>query len=122
MGVDAFSGFLTFVRDSIAYGFLIYNISLRELSAGDFVLYFGLISQYISWLLGLIQDYGQLMRINYGFNDVRDFLEIPDYFNRSAGAPLPMEAPQISFRDVSFTYPGSPTPTLSHINITVMPG
>ena len=122
MGVDAFSGLLTFIRDGAAYGFLIYSVLEKGMSAGDFVLYFGLISQYSSWLLGLINQYSQLARTSLDFNDIRDFLEIPDHFNRDPGLPLPDSAPQIAFRNVSFTYPGSSSPTLNGISFTVKPG
>lgn len=164
MGADAFGGLLNFARDGVAYGFLLYCIVEKGMSAADFVFYFGLISQYSSWLLGLIGHYGELQRTAFAFNDVREFLEIPDYFYREGtvgdisgrgnlggmlredflkgdasegetlqesfmqenigkkGARLPETAPEISFQDVSFGYPGSDRDTLSHLNFTVKKG
>lgn len=164
MGADAFGGLLNFARDGVAYGFLLYCIVEKGMSAADFVFYFGLISQYSSWLLGLIGHYGELQRTAFAFNDVREFLEIADYFYREGtvgdisgrgnlggmlredflkgdvsegetlqesfmqenigkkGARLPETAPEISFQDVSFGYPGSDRDTLSHLNFTVKKG
>ena len=82
MGVDALAGILNFIRDGAAYGLLLYQIVNDGMSAADFVLYFGLISRYSSWLLGLIGHYGELQRTAFAFGDVREFLEIPDHFRR----------------------------------------
>ena len=122
MGVDVFAGLLTFVRDGAAYGFLIYRILEEGMSAADFVFYFGMISQYSSWLLGLIQYYGEVERACLNFGDIRAFLDIKDTFRRGKGEKLPAEAPEISFRDVSFYYPGSDVPTIDHITFTVKKG
>lgn len=122
MGADAFVGILNFARDGAAYGFLLYCVVNRGMSAADFVFYFGLISQYSSWLLGLIEHYGELQRTAFAFSDVREFLEIPDHFRRGKGEPLPRETPEIVFRDVSFRYSGSGKDTVSHLSFTVKKG
>ncbi|HBA50228.1 MAG TPA: hypothetical protein DCZ91_21030 [Lachnospiraceae bacterium] len=122
MGVDVFSGILTFIRDGAAYGFLIYCIVEKGMSAADFVFYFGLISQYSSWLLGLIQRYSEVERTSMGFSDVREFLDIEDTFRRGKGEKLPVGAPEIVFRDVSFSYPGSEMRTIDHISFTIKKG
>ena len=122
MGVDIFSGILNFIRDGAAYGFLIYCIFEKGMSAADFVFYFGLISQYSSWLLGLIWHYSEVERTSLNFSDVREFLDIKDTFRRGSGEALPGEAPEIAFRDVSFSYPGSVSPAIDHISFTIKKG
>lgn len=122
MGVDIFSGIINFIRDGAAYGFLIYCIFEKGMSAADFVFYFGLISQYSSWLLGLIWHYSEVERTSLNFSDVREFLDIKDTFRRGSGEPLPGEAPEIAFRDVSFSYPGSVSPAIDHISFTIKKG
>lgn len=122
MGVDVFAGLLTFIRDGAAYGFLIYCILEKGMSAADFVFYFGLISQYSSWLLGLIWHYSEVERTSLNFSDVREFLDIKDTFRRGSGENLPGEAPEIAFRDVSFSYPGSDSPAIDHISFTIKKG
>lgn len=122
MGVDIFSGILNFIRDGAAYGFLIYCIFEKGMSAADFVFYFGLISQYSSWLLGLIWHYSEVERTSLNFSDVREFLDIKDTFHRGSGEALPGEAPEIAFRDVSFSYPGSVSPAIDHISFTIKKG
>lgn len=122
MGVDVFAGLLTFIRDGAAYGFLIYCILEKGMSAADFVFYFGVISQYSSWLLGLIWHYSEVERTSLNFSDVREFLDRKDTFRRGSGESLPGEAPEIVFRNVSFSYPGSDSPTIDHISFTIKKG
>lgn len=122
MGLDILSGIFTLFRDGVSYGVLIYYIMEREMSVADFVLYFGLISQYSSWMLGIVQSYSVLERISQEFCDVREFLDIPDTFNRGEGVELPKKAPEIVFSDVSFCYPGNDKNTISHISFQVKRG
>jgi ATP-binding cassette, subfamily B, bacterial len=120
--IDFFSAAMTFVRDGFAYGFLIYKITQNGISAADFVLYFALISQYSSWLLGLIDSYNALQSTSLGFCDLREFLDLPDKFNRGKGADLPASSPEIRFDNVSFRYPKSEGDTLKKLNFTVKQG
>ena len=122
MGVDTLSGILTLVRDGAAYGFLIYCVAERGLSAADFVLYFGLISQYSSWLLGLVRSVGILEQTSFGLTDGREFFDMEDRMNRGKGKPVPREAPEIVFDQVSFRYPGSDKDTLDRISFTIKKG
>jgi len=120
--MDALGAVMTFVRDGAAYGVLIYQITHNGISAAEFVLYFALISQYSGWLLGLIQSYNALQETSLGFCDVREFLDMPDRFNRGKGVELPLNSPGIEFDDVSFSYPISESVTLKHLNFTVKQG
>jgi ABC-type multidrug transport system fused ATPase/permease subunit len=120
--IDFFTAAMTFIRDGAAYGFLIYSISKGNLSAAEFVLYFGLIAQYSNWLLGLIGSYNELQQTSLGFCDLREFLDLPDHFNRGKGVSLPKNSPEIVFNNVSFRYPQSENDTLKNINFTIKQG
>ncbi len=119
---DLVSALMTFVRDGAAYFLLIYMVVKGEMAAADFVLYFGLISQYSQWLLGMVRSYGQLEKTSLEVCDLRGFLEIPDRFNRGKGVPLPQGAPEIEFCNVSFAYPGSDTEVLKNISLKIKKG
>jgi len=57
------------------------------------------------------------------FRRVFDYLDLPVEIDEPVKPrPLPGGAGELTFRDVSFTYPGSATPTLSGINLTVAAG
>lgn len=121
-GIDLFTALMTFVRDGTAYGFLIYSISKGNLTAAEFVLYFGLITQYSNWLLGLIGSYNALQQTSMGFCDLREFLDLPDHFNRGKGVSLPISSPEIVFDHVSFHYPQSDNDTLKDISFSIKSG
>ena len=120
--MDSLSAFMTFARDGVAYSFLIYQISKSSISAADFVLYFGLISKYSGWLFGLLDSYNSLQSISLDLCDLREFLDLPDHFNRGKGPELPTDAPEIIFENVSFRYPKSEKDALKNINIKIKPG
>ena len=120
--IDLFTGTMTFIRDGAAYGFLFYSISKGNLTAAEFVLYFGLIAQYSNWLLGLIGSYNALQQTSLGFCDLREFLNLPDHFNRGKGVALPASSPEIVFDHVSFCYPQCEYDTLKNISFSIKPG
>jgi ATP-binding cassette, subfamily B, bacterial len=120
--IDFFSAVMFFIRDGIAYGFLIYKITQNGISAADFVLYFALVSQYSGWLLGLIDSYNALQATSLGFCDLREFLDLPDRFNRGKGVDLFANSPEIRFDNVSFRYFQSEGDTLKKLNFTVKQG
>jgi ATP-binding cassette, subfamily B, bacterial len=120
--IDVLAAVIAFIRDGAAYGVLIYQITQNGISAAEFVLYFALISQYSGWLLGIIDSYNALRETSLGFCDVREFLDIPDRFNRGQGAQLPASTPDIVFNHVSFTYPDSENAVLRNLNFTIKPG
>lgn len=53
---------------------------------------------------------------------MREFIDIPDHFNRSKGVPLPKNPPEIVLENVSFRYPNSQSDTLKNINLIIKPG
>jgi ATP-binding cassette subfamily B protein len=110
----------TFLRDSGAYAYLIYMVTQGHISVSDFVFYFGLISSYSGWMTGVINALGEIHASSLSIQDVRDFLDMPDQFNRSAGVPLPEDTCEISFENVSFSYPGSDRLILDNISLHIM--
>lgn len=117
-----FSAVMTFLRDATAYGTLIFAVINGHMSAADFVFYFSVITQYSNWLLGFITAYNALVKISLDFCDLREFLSIPDYFNRKKGVKLPAGAPEIVFDHVSFAYPNSEQETLKQVCFTIKKG
>ena len=122
MGIDICSALLTLLRDGTAYFVLIYQVLSGGLSVSDFVLYFGLISQYSSWLIGIFNAYNTIHATSLDFCDLREFLDIPDHFNHGSGIPLPTHAPEIVFKDVSYQYPGTDKNTLKNLNFHIKSG
>jgi len=122
MAIHSFAALATFARDGAGYGFLIYHIMNNGMTVAEFVFYAALISQYSWWLLGVFNTYNALQRTSLALSDVRDFLDMPDRFNRGAGADLPTIAPEIVFDQVSFTYPKSDNATLKNVSFAIKRG
>lgn len=120
--IDLFSALSMLIRDFIAYIFLIYKIVNEGMSASDFVFFFGIISMYSSWLLGLIDSCNNLQRQNYSLCDLRHYLDTPSKLNHSTGVNIPKTTPKIVFDNVSFKYPSSQKETLKNLSFEINPG
>ncbi len=110
------------VSDICVYGFLLYLATKSKISPADFVFYFGIISQYAGWLNGIIEAYATLHATSLNICDLREFLDIPDHFNRGKGKNVPTTAPEIEFNNVSFQYPSSDSKTIKQVNFRIKAG
>ncbi|WDV45683.1 ABC transporter ATP-binding protein [Clostridiaceae bacterium M8S5] len=113
---------MMFLKDGVAYVFLIYQVTKNNMSASEFVFYFALISKYSDWLLGLINSYNTLQLTSLSICDLREFLDIPDSFNKGKGPTVPKKAPNIIFNNVSFKYPNCENDTLKNLDFNIKSG
>ena len=113
---------LTLLRDGLAYGILIYQIAKGEFSASEFVFYFALIAQYSRYLWGIISTYNNMYRKSISVTDFRDFIDDKDKFNHGEGVPFPKYAPEIEFRNVSFSYQAYDKDTVKNISFKIRGG
>lgn len=122
---DGLIAFFVLARDSVAYVVLIAQVLRGRISPADFVFYFGLVTGFSAWTLGLARQVNALHMGSLECNDYRAFLELPDRLRREGGAPLPekdMFPCEIVFDYVSFSYAGSERPTLQDLSFRVRPG
>ena len=119
---DIRSTTLVAVRDVLSYGILLIQVFRGKMTAADFVFYFSLITQYSSWVGGVITAALDLNRCNTQFTDLREFFDLPDASNRGPGAPVPTAAPEIVFDNVSFRYKGAEKDTLKNVSFRIRPG
>jgi len=118
-------GVLIFLRDGVAYAYLIYMILSGKLSVANFVLFFGAVAGFSGWLSGIINEVNIINKISLGLCDLRDFLDMPDRFNRGVGIPLPKEEElpcNIEFKDITFHYPGSESNVIEKFNLKISKG
>jgi ABC-type multidrug transport system fused ATPase/permease subunit len=116
---------LVLLRDGVSYGYLIYLVLYKNMSASDFVLYFGIITGLSAWLSKLLVNFHEINSASMAFSDMREFLNYPDKSNRGVGIPLPTEEElplELEFVDVSYCYPNSKIPTIKNFNLKVKPG
>lgn len=122
---DAADLTLGFLRNGIAYAYLLWITLEGNLSAAQFLLYFTAVSGFTNWVSGLIEQLLVLSRQSAEIDAVRSILDYAEPFVFSEGKELTVDIEKeytLELKDVSFRYPGSREDILSHINLTLHPG
>lgn len=116
---------LAFLRNGIAYAYLI-HLCLREgMAASEFLLYFSAMSGFTAWITGILDKFRELHKESLDINTVREFLEWPEPFHLYDGIRLEKDLSkdyEIRLEHVSFRYPETEKDTLTDINLTIHPG
>lgn len=115
---------LTFLRNGIAYAYLI-RLSLHEdLTAAQFLLYFSAVGGFAGWITGILGNMNTLHTQSLDISTVREYLAYPESFSFTGEKLLPAagNAYTLEMRDVTFRYPGTEKNILEHVNLTLHPG
>ncbi|WP_392485974.1 ABC transporter ATP-binding protein [Haloimpatiens sp. FM7315] len=117
-------GILLFLRDGITYGFLIYSVIYRGMTIGNFVLYFGAVAGFSTWMSGIIKNINTLNGFSLDISDLRNYLEMEDKMNRGEGEKiLPVGMPcDIELKGVYYKYPGAEDCTIKDMNLHIKKG
>lgn len=116
---------LTFVRNGIAYFYLIGLVVSGGITAAEFLLYFSAVGGFTAWVCGILRGITALYRQSLDLSTVRECLEYPECFLLDGGKrlfPDPSAKYEICLEDVSFRYPGQDEEILSGINLVLHPG
>lgn len=115
---------LNFLRDGIAYAYLIYMTLKGHIGMGDFMLYFGAITGFSDWVIQIIWNIGSIKTGNIQVNYIRTFLEIPAEDIEKAECRLPniSDGVEIEFSHVSFSYPDSDKETIRDLSFHIKKG
>lgn len=129
---------LAFIRDLGAYGFLLHQSLSGAVSAGEFVLYFGAITGFSGFVIGIMNSLSELRAASNAADYLRTYMELPEEELHSGTRHIselcmPIE---IRFEDVSFSYPeaggdgakeegcggAEASPVFERLNLTVRAG
>lgn len=116
---------LTFVRNGIAYGYLIYLVLEQNLSTAEFLLYFSAVSGFAAWVLGILENLNILHRQSIDITAIRECLEYHEPFAFENGEMLEVESNkkyEIKLHKVSYRYPGTDVDILKEVDLTLHPG
>lgn len=116
---------LTFLRNGIAYAFLIGITVKNGLPASQFLLYFAALSGFAQWVVEILDKLSVMHKQSLDISTIREFLDWNEPFDLNGGERIafePNKQYEIRLDDVSFRYPKADKDTLSHINLTVHPG
>lgn len=116
---------LSFLRNGIAYAWLLY-LTLREnLSVSAFLLYFTAVSGFTTWISGMLQSFSTLHRQSIEISVIREIGDYEEPFLFAEGKKLAVDKGvpyTIALKDVTFRYPGSEREIFSHLNLTLHSG
>ena len=116
---------LTFLRNAIAYAYLIGLVIAGGLSVSQFLLFFSAVGGFTAWVSGILGGFNTLHTQSLDISTVRECLEYPEPFKFEDGEPIEAEADrlyEIRLENVSYRYPGADKDTLTNINLTLHPG
>ena len=116
------AGLMTLIQNGVAYAVLIGMFLAGNLSAGDFVFYFGIVGSVAGFLHGVVGDVAKLNKRADKIAYYREFYDYPNKFNYGKGCELPTGAVTIELRDVWYKYDGAEDYTLKGINLTLQAG
>ena len=116
---------LGFVRNGVAYLYLIGLVLNGNLTASQFLLYFMAIGGFTTWVSGILDGFTTLHQQSLELSTIREFLEYPETFAFEDGealVPDNSKAYKLELRNVTFRHHGAENDTLKNINLTISPG
>lgn len=113
-----------FLRNGLAYGYLIYLVLEYNMTIGDFAAYLALIAGFGQWLQGIVEVVSALTESNYYVDDFRAYVDSVE--NTEDIDKVDINGFQypyiITFEDVCYKYPGSDKMVLDHVSFEIKSG
>ena len=116
---------LTFLRNAVAYAYLISLVIRGGLGVAEFLLYFTAVGGFTGWVSGILNGLSTLYKQSLDISTVRECLDYYEPFQFEGGISIEAEGErkyEIRLEDVSFRYPEADQDTLANINFTLHPG
>ncbi len=115
---------LAFLRNALAYVYLIGLVVNNEISVAEFLLYFSAVEGFSTLVTGVMTQLNVLKKQSLDICVVREVLDYPEVFKFEDGKDLVVDTNQdytIELKNVSFRYPGKNKNILTNINLTIKP-
>lgn len=116
---------LDFLRNGIAYAYLLTITLQGGLSASEFLLYFTAVTGFTSRITGILDGFTTLHRQSIDISGIREFCETEEPFCMEKGKTFSPDKNTdycFVFQDVTFRYPNAKKPVLEHFNLKIRPG
>ncbi len=112
------------IQQAVMYGFLIWGVFNRQISADNFVFYIGIAVNFGETLLLVVEDIRMTRDSELSIKDFRKLIDEEDTDIRTKADKYELidTVPEIRFSHVSFYYPEAEQATLQDINFTINPG
>ena len=115
---------LSFLRNAIAYAYLIGLVIQNGLSVAEFLLFFSAAGGFTAWVSGILNGFNTLHKQSLDISTVRECLSFDEPFRFEDGEHIQAEKGrryEIRLEHVSFRYPGADKDALTHIDLTFHP-
>lgn len=116
---------LAFIRNGVAYVYLIGMILEGKISASEFLLYFSVVGEFSNWVNGIFYHVNDLYKFALQISVVREVLEYPEPYQFEEGKEIKIDKTkeyEIELVNVSYRYPGADSDVLTDINLKISPG
>ncbi len=116
---------LTFLRNAVAYAYLVGLVIAGGISVSDFLLLFSAAGGFTAWVSGILGGFNTLHKQSLDISTVRECIEYPEPFKFEDGEHIEAEAGrayEIRLENVSFRYPRAEKDTLTNIDLTLHSG
>ena len=113
---------LAFLRNALAYVYLIGLVVNNEITVAQFLLYFSAVEGFSTLVTGVMTQLNVLKKQSLDLCVVREVLDYPEVFKFEDGQDLVVDSNQeytIELKNVSFRYPGKDKNVLTNINLIV---
>lgn len=122
--VTACDGALGLLREGIIYLYLIYMFMSGHISVGDFVLYFGVVNDFSSWLSEIFAEASVLNQLSTKIERFQEYLDFPEYYRKEDGVHPDREntPKEIELKNVSFRYEKNQPYVLKNFSLVIRPG
>lgn len=119
---------MAIIRDSFAYGFLIYQLIQGNMDISEFIIYLGVIAGFGVWVSEIVNTYSYLRKINDGIALFRDYVKdiegvevtTEKDVSQEKKIKIPQICNEIVFEDVTFGY--GDKNIFEHFNLTLREG
>ena len=113
---------LAFLRNGVAYWYLIGLALDGSLTTAEFLLYFSAFSGFSTWVTGILDSIRNILKETRAIGEVQTYLDLPEPFRFEDGAPIPpSEKYVVALDHVSFRYPGAEKDTIHDLSMTLRP-
>ncbi len=127
LGIHTVSTVITIIQTAAMYLYFSYQVSISEISIGEYTVLLGATTLLTSLLVGFFHHTASRGTLDYTelFRQYRNHAAQNSGIFASCALSMPeidRQSLRISFENVSFTYPGAEHPILEAVSFTIEPG
>ena len=116
---------MTFLRNAVAYLYLIWFTLTSGISSAEFLLYFSAVGGFATWITDILDKFSDLQKESSEISTIREFLEYPEPFRYDDGEHIEKilgKGYEIKLENVSYRYPKAKDDTIHKLNLTIHRG